>query len=252
MVSAEELRRLLCDANRRYSTCSCEFAVLFYPEIAARAERQQVEAGEVALVDLDPEELFGELDRGEIAGKVTKSRAMVWVNGPHCYREQDFDKDDPQLLVRDATTWWRRDGADPPSSGNSEDGEQPAAAIGRYEMCITPEPLTARLDFQVLGNGQRAGREVIRTRARRLPIPAPVSSTSRIVGINLNHWFDLPVFSNGGDDFTVEIDAVTGVLLRIASVFENQDWMAIEAVKAEFDKPLPESTFTIPPSETGA
>jgi hypothetical protein len=28
-------------------------------------------------------------------------------------------------------------------------------------------------------------------------------------------------------------------------VFENQDWMVIEALKAEFDKPLPKDTFTI-------
>ena len=79
-----------------------------------------------------------------------------------------------------------------------------------------------------------------------------MNSTSRIVGINLNRWFDLPVFSNGGDDYTVEIDAAAGVILRIASVFENQDWMVIEAAKAEFDQPLPESTFTIPPYDTPA
>jgi hypothetical protein len=250
-VDADGLSRLLRDAERRYSTLSCEFTVLFHPAIAAKAERQQVDAGEVTLVGVRPEEAFR--DWVDLADKVIQHRAQVWVNRPDCYREHDFDGDSPQLLVRDGTTWWSRDGGDPASSGSSADGEQSAAAIGRYEMCVTPEPLNARLEFQVLGAGERAGRAVVRAQARRLPVPVPVSSTSRIVGINLRSWWGyLPVFANGGDDFTMEIDAITGVILRIASVFENQDWMVIEAVTAEFDEPLPEGTFTIPPPETGA
>ena len=243
-MDADELSGLLGDAERQYSTLSCEFAVRFHPDIAGQVERQQVEAGEATLVGASPGEAFRDWD--DLAGKVIESRALVWVNRPHLYREQDFDEDDPQLLVRDGTTWWRRDGEDRVSSASSTDGEQPDADMGRYEMCVRPELLTARLGFQVLGAGERAGREVIRAQARRLPVPTPVS-TSRIVGVNLDRWWgDLPVFANGGDDFTVELDAVTGVVLRIASVFESQDWMVIEAVKAEFDEPLPKSTFRIP------
>ncbi len=242
-VDAEELSRLLCDAERRYSTLSCEFTVLFHLDVAAKAERQQVESGKVKLVALSPEEAFRDWD--ELAGKVAEYRALVWVKRPDCYREQDFDEDEPTLLVRDGIRWWR-DRANQVSAGNAADGEQSVAAMGRYEMCVIPEPLTSRLDFEVLGAGLRAGREVICARARRLPPRPSANLKSGIVAVNRSGWFGyLPVFANGEDEFTVEVDVATGVILRIASVFENQDWMVVEAVKAVFDEPLPENTFTI-------
>ena len=131
--------------------------------------------------------------------------------------------------MRDGTRWWR-DLAGEVSTGSTADREHPAT--GRYEMCVYPESLPDRLDFEGVGAGERVGREVIRTNAHPLPPRPLVSGTTRIVPINLSSWFPLPVFSNGEDDYTVEIDAATGVILRIASVFENQDWMVIEAVSA--------------------
>jgi hypothetical protein len=241
-VDTEQLIRLLRDSDGRYSTLSCEFAVRFYPEIAAKAERQQLEAGPIKLAGISPEEYFRGWD--DLAGEVSGYRALVWTRRPDCYREQDFDEDEPTLLVRNGTTWWR-DLAGQVSTGSTADGGH-VATIGRYEMCVNPEPLPDRLDFEVVGAGERVGREVIRATALRLPPRPPVSSKTRIVPINLGSWFPLPVFSNGEDDYTVEIDAATGVILRIASVFKNQDWMVIEAVSAEFDKTLPADTFTGP------
>jgi hypothetical protein len=241
-VDAEELSGLLRDTERRYSTLSCEFSVRFHPDVAARAERQQVEVGKVTLVGLSPDEAFGDWEA--LGGKVTEYRALVSARHPDCYREQDFDPDEPTLLVRDGASWWC-DLAGQISSGSAADGGHPAL-IGRYEMCVHPESLPDRLGFEVTGAGERVGRQVILANARRLPPRPPVSSTTRIVAVNRTSWFPLPVFSNGEDDYTVEIDAATGVVLRIASVFENRDWMVIEAVSALFDEPLPEEKFMIP------
>lgn len=244
-MDVEELCRLLRDAERRYSTLRCEFIVRFYPEIAAKAERQQIESGKVKLAGISAEDYFRGWD--ELAGKVTEYRALAWVRRPDCYREQDFDEDEPTLLVRDGTRWWR-DRANQVLTGDTADDEQPLAAMGRYEMCVTPEPLISRIDFELLGAGERVGREVIRAKARRLPPRPPSVPVSpalvHIVGFQVNDY--LPVFANGDDDFTVEIDAATGVILRIASVFESQDWMVIEAVEAVLDEPLPDDMFTIP------
>ena len=68
--------RLLRDADGRYSTLSCEFVVRFYPGIAAKAERQQIEAGTIKLAGISPEEYFRGWD--ELAGKVSEYRALVW------------------------------------------------------------------------------------------------------------------------------------------------------------------------------
>lgn len=240
-MDTEQLTRLLCDAGGRYSTLSCEFTVRFYPEIAANAERRQIEAGTLTLVGMSPEEYF-RVRWDPYAGEVSESRVLVWVQRPGCYREQDFDEDEPTLFVRDATTWWR-DRAGHVSTGSTADREYPAT--GGYEMCVHPERLPDRLDFEVVGGGERVGREVIRANAhtRRLP---PRGSKTGIFSVNVSDGSALPVFSNGRDDYTVEIDAATGVILRIGSVFENQDWMVIEAINAEFDQPLPANTFTIP------
>lgn len=245
VVDAEELSRLLCDPERRYSTLSCEFSVRFHPDVAAKAERRQIEAGNASLVGRSAEEAVEDWE--DLGGKVLEWRALVWVRRPDCYREQDFDRDDPQLLMRDGSAWWCRSAMSGVSSGSYAGGVQPAVPIGRYEMCVMPERYPSRLDFDALGAGQRAGREVIRAKARRLPPRPPAHGTSRIIAINLGDWFGgLPVFANGDDDFMVEIDAATGVILRIASVFENQDWMVVEAVEVVFDEPLPQDRFTIP------
>jgi hypothetical protein len=241
-VDTEQLCSLLRSADERYSTLSCEFAVRFYPGIAAKAERRQVEIGKVKLVGISDEQAFGDWDA--LDGEVTEHRVLVRVKRPDCYREQDFDEDEPTLLVRDGTRW-PLDLASQVPSGGTADGAQPTT-MGRYEMCVRPEALPERLNLEVAGAGKRVGREVICANGRRLPPRPQVNGTTRMVAVNLSSWFSLPVFSNGGDDYTVEIDAATGVILRIASVFENQDWMVIEAVDAEFDEPLPENTFTVP------
>ncbi len=126
-----------------------------------------------------------------------ESRRRIWVHGPNRLRVEIRGHGVLRVLaIRDGTRWWWWDGANGASTGEEVGSEMPAALS---PPMLSPAQLVGSLCFELAGDGTRAGRHVVRARARpRREGYLPVALT-----------------------YELEFDAEHGTMLRLAR-FEDE------------------------------
>jgi outer membrane lipoprotein-sorting protein len=145
----------------------------------------------------------------------------------------------PTLVVRVGTTWWSYS----PRTGamtNEGDEHQSQGAGDELLAMLDPAAFIGLLDLEVTGRGERARRPVLLVTAR----PRTVSRRDPF-GFALHH------LGLGADEYTLEVDAQRGVLLRVEARVGGHAFQVTEAVEIAFDAALDHALFrfTPPPGE---
>ena len=167
----------------------------------------------------------------------------LWFERPARIREERFDQasgERASYLVRDGSRWWRYDrGTGAVHGDDADEGGWNGDAGGDFGLVLDPAPLLGALTFEALGRGERAGRSVVRARARmRLHAGDPSA---------VFHLRQLPPF--GFEVLELEVDAERGVLLRLEAWRSGARFWALEANEVEFDLEIPPGIFHFTPPE---
>lgn len=153
----------------------------------------------------------------------------LWIGGEARVREERDVVEPPgerSVSVRDGDWWWTYS----PSMGAMTNEGDPnyGLGIGEAEL-LDPSELLARLDLEVIGTGERAGRPVI---------------VAHGVPRKLRYEPDEPV-----GEQELEVDREVGVLLRLAHTFEGEEYLVSEVTEIAFDEDFPDAIFTFVPPE---
>jgi hypothetical protein len=154
-------------------------------------------------------------------------------------REEQRQGEDVDVLIRDDDLWWSSD----PVLGattNAKDREPWQSWVGgEYEGLANPAGLAAALRFEPLGQGERAGRRVLRARA----VTRNGDSARREVTLTA-------IGGNGADEYELEIDAALGVVLYAEARLSGSPFSVVEAEAVAFDETIEPDTFVfVPPGE---
>ena len=162
-------------------------------------------------------------------------RIRVWFERPGRWREErEGDERRAGLAIRDGRRWWTYDAVGGAMSNEGE--EETGANIGDdLALYLDPAPAIGLYDFELLGDGERAGRPVVRARA----VPRARDETQDMS-------FGLS-FGAGADEVLLEVDAERGVLLRTEARRDAEPFGLFEAEEAVFDAPHAPKTFTFEP-----
>jgi hypothetical protein len=161
-----------------------------------------------------------------------RSSLKIWVERPNRLREEQRQGQDVDLLIRDGELWWSSD----PVLGattNTEDAEPWQSWVGgEYEGLADPAGLATALRFEPLGQGERAGRQVLRARA----VTRNGDSARRDMALTA-------IGGIGADEYELEIDAALGVVLYAEARLGGSPFSVVEAEAVAFDQAIEPDTF---------
>ena len=164
----------------------------------------------------------------------------LWFESPARLREERFPpgaREPTSYGVRDGDSWWRFDRHLGAVHGSDEDeGGSTGEVGGDFELVLNPPPLVGPLTVEALGRGERAGRPVLRARARKRPDLNPVET-----------MFHLRQLPSGADWYELEVDAERGVLLGLTATHGAKPFWSLAAAEVEFDMAIAPEVFQFSP-----
>jgi len=237
-----DLLELLHRASGSFRTFQGEFRTVDHPDVtnqalrAMRDETQRTPSRERrsgGSGSFSGSFFFGiDEDEDDESAEPVESVLRLWLDRDgHRYREEQGDGEDIQLIVRDGRRWWSFNALVGATSNEGEDDSSRSTVTGSGEVLLTPSKLLGALQFEPTGEGVRAGRAVVRARAK----PDPDLNRADLRGLSDFGW--------GADAYELEVDVERGVLLRVASHFKGAELSLVEAVRVTFDEPLGDDTF---------
>lgn len=189
-------------------------------ELTHRAWEAHVEdSGGTAYAVLTKDE-----DVDEPEPSAQERRVKLWVDrGQRLEREESPDA----LAVRRGTRWWRWDEYSGAVSNDEEEVGTSVAEDARW--ILIGLPLLALLELETLGRGEVAGRPTRRLRGE------PRADED---DWNLHH---LP--GTGAEAYEIDVDAATGLVLRVEAFFEGSPFNRTEVVDLGVDETFADELF---------
>jgi outer membrane lipoprotein-sorting protein len=222
-----EALRLMHGARGRFRTVRATIRERHDRELGSRAwERFRASAEGWGDFD-DPAE-----ERAEELPRITDETVRLWVEPPDRVREETQG----DIGVRDGRRWWHYDPEDGLMS-NEDDLSVGSGIAERRSVLLDPAGLLGALSFEPRGRTTVAGREAIVLRA-----------TPRA---GIEHEFALHQLASGAEEYEFAVDVERGILLRAASLIEDEAFAVHEILEIVFDEEFPPDTFmlTAPPGE---
>jgi hypothetical protein len=173
---------------------------------------------------------YAVLEGDEAPPEETRGAVRLWVERPSRLRSEHEGRH-PRTVVVDGSRWWTWDEHDGATTGD-RDASEGFGAEGTRRL-LDPSPLIGLLDLEPLGVAERAGRRVLRARARAREV-------ERDSGLD---W-ELHALGMGADEWLLEVDVERGALLRVEARHRGEPFRVDEAVVAEFDVPIARDVFT--------
>lgn len=96
-------------------------------------------------------------------------------------------------------------------------------------------PLLALLQLEVLGRGEVAGRDTWRCRAVPHDRPGEGDDVHDLV------LHDLPAY--GADEYSIDVDSQTGLILRVAGMFDGSEFSVTEVTDIAIDEAIDDERF---------
>jgi hypothetical protein len=176
-------------------------------------------------------------DPTEPSPQETREELSVWIERPD--RERVSRRGgylDGHETVRVGSTWWNIGG---PTGAITNEGDDSygTGADQELEPLLNPASLLSLLRLSVVGEGRRADRETIRV----LAVPRELDEERG------EHGWALHSLGSGADEYAIEIDAASGLLLLVEARRNGEPFRRIEFSSIELDPELPPETFVLEP-----
>lgn len=226
--------RLMHGAHGRFRTVRALIRERIDGRLAAKAEERFVASPQGRASGFH-EDFDRRPDEGEL--RVREGLLRLWVEKPNRLREEREGElcGGPGTFVQDGRRWWRYH----PGEGvdSNEDDPSVGARIGdRAHPLLDPAPLLSLLRFEPRGEVTLAGRSAIALAATQRP------------GDTMDD-FALGQLGLGADAYTLAVDRERGVLLRAASLIDEEEFALMEMLEVSFDEEFPPETFMLTPPE---
>jgi hypothetical protein len=158
--------------------------------------------------------------------ELIEATTHVWLARPRGLR---FEREHPDgtrwMEVDDGERRWNWAPGYPATVGES----RPGSIYYGFEHLFDPGLLLGRLTLEPGGEAAWAGRDGYRVRA-----------VDRSV-----EWHGPPHLPEGADERELLVDAERGIVLRLASLFEGEEFAVSELVAVAFDEDFPPETFAL-------
>lgn len=163
-----------------------------------------------------------------------ESLTRIWVDLERRLEREETTGDDAQVAVRRGSTWWRWD-EETGSMSNEADPNAGTSVAEDRKWILGGLPLLSLLRLEVLARAEVGGRPTWRCRAT----PRPEGTEDN----GMHDWalHDLPAY--GAEEYTIDVDAQTGLVLRVAGVFEGAEFSVTEVTDLIVDEPIEEERF---------
>ena len=172
-------------------------------------------------------------DEGRDEAGSREEITRVWFERPDRRRtETQGPSAGADQTVRVGELWWIFDS----EVGVMSNEEDPSVGLGggeRLDVLLDPAGLIAALVFEHGGHSTVAGRAAI------------VLHGTRRSGIDYEPA--LMQLGEGADEYRIAVDAERGILLRVASLLDGQEFAVKEILEVAFDEAFPADTFVLTP-----
>lgn len=174
--------------------------------------------------------VYGAVESDEQLPEVDVTIDRLWLDPPKARLESG----DEHLVVKDGESWWRWHESWGSQTNVGAD-ERVSTSVGdQFMPLLRPAVLSGALVWSPLGDGERDERPTVRASAR----PRPSS------GDNDDHLrWALHAFGAGADEYQLELDRATGIVLRVEARLAGEPFQVIEVVDLGVDEAIPPETF---------
>jgi outer membrane lipoprotein-sorting protein len=181
-------------------------------------------------------------DPTEPAPQETREEISVWIERPDRVRvSRRGGYLDGHETVRVGSTWWSLGG---PTGAITNEGDDSygTGADQELEPLLNPASLLSLLRLSVVGEGRRGDRKTIRV----LAVPRETDEEHG------EHGWGLHSLGSGADEYAIEVDRASGLLLWVEARRNGEPFKRIELSSVELDPELSPETFELepPPGES--
>ena len=227
MADLGDLLALLHDGPDRVRRLRAEIVKRADDDVSMEAFRRRSEAsGGVTMY------AYAESEDEEPEPRPEETRVRIWIDRDAGAERAESEGREEGLSVRRGGTWWSWDPHNGAMSNEHEEVDTDVARDARW--ILGGLPLLATLRLSLTGAGEVAGRPTIRCRATTRPP----------TGRGLEDWVlhDLPGY--GADAYEIDVDARTGLIVRVAASLDGDAFAVHEVVDLGIDEPFDDELFT--------
>jgi outer membrane lipoprotein-sorting protein len=155
------------------------------------------------------------------------SRTRLWLELPDRARVES----DGRLAVKDGSVWWSwHESVGASTNAGSDRGGSTSIGTSEFLPLLAPARLLGLLEWEPQGRTD----DVIRARATpRSPLDPD----------NDHVRFELHSLASGADEYAIEVDPATGVLVRVEASLDGEPFQVIRIIDFALDEPLPPETW---------